>query len=68
MGSKLNKLIGFSADLEDIRDKFYVIRDGISERTRKAGMDGCVVPPGLGGGRSLSVFSSQSCFVRSVPD
>ena len=38
MGSKLNKLQGFSAVLEDLREK-YVTRDGISEMTRKARMD-----------------------------
>ena len=39
MGSKLNKLPGFPRDLEDIREKLYVTRDGISERARKARMD-----------------------------
>ena len=39
MGSKLNKLRGFPADLEDIREKLYVTRDGISEMTRKARVD-----------------------------
>ena len=39
MGSKLNKLRGFPADLEGIREKLYVTRDGISEMTRKARMD-----------------------------
>ena len=39
MGSKLDKLPGFPAELFDIHEKLYVTRDGISERDRKARMD-----------------------------
>ena len=39
MGSKLDKLPGFPAELYDIREKLYVTRDGISERGRKARLD-----------------------------
>ena len=37
MGSKLNKLRGFPLELEDIREKLYISRDGISERRRSSG-------------------------------
>ena len=33
MGSKLDKLWGFPLELKDIREKLYISRDGISERT-----------------------------------
>ena len=36
MGSKLDKVPGFPASLNDLREKLYVTRDGISERGRKA--------------------------------
>ena len=39
MGSKLDKLPGFPAELNDIREKLYITRDGISERGRRARMD-----------------------------
>ena len=35
MGSKLGKILGFPSDLEDIRGKIFISRDGISERGRK---------------------------------
>ena len=37
MGSKLDKLPGFPLELNQIRDKLYISRDGISERLRRAG-------------------------------
>ena len=39
MGSKLDKLAGFPAELSDIREKLYITRDGISERSRGRRMD-----------------------------
>ena len=39
MGSKLDKLVGFPAELCDIREKLYITRDGISERGRGRRMD-----------------------------
>ena len=35
MGSKLDKLPGFPLELNEIRDKLYISRDGISERSRR---------------------------------
>ena len=35
MGSKLGKILGFPSDLEDIRGKIFISRDGVSERGRK---------------------------------
>ena len=37
MGSKLDKIPGFPAGLNDIREKLYISRDGSSERDRRAG-------------------------------
>ena len=37
VGSKLDKLPGFPLELNQIRDKLYISRDGISERLRRAG-------------------------------
>ena len=34
MGSKLNKISGFPNDLNDVREKLYISRDGFSERER----------------------------------
>ena len=39
MGSKLDKLPAFPAELNDIREKLFVTRDSISERGRKGRMD-----------------------------
>ena len=37
MGSKLWKIPGFPASLNDIREKLYISRDGSSERGRRVG-------------------------------
>ena len=37
MGSKLNKISGFPNDLNDVREKLYISRDGFSERERGSG-------------------------------
>ena len=37
MGLKLDKLPGFPLELNQIRDRLYISRDGISERLRSAG-------------------------------
>ena len=37
MGSKLDKLPGFPLELNQIRDKLFISRDGISESSRRAG-------------------------------
>ena len=39
MGSKMEKLPGFPAEMADIREKLYVTRDGFSERGRRARRD-----------------------------
>ena len=39
MGSKMEKLPGFPAEMADIREKLYVTRDGFSERRRRARRD-----------------------------
>ena len=39
MGSKLDKLPGFPLELNQMRDKLYISRDGISERSRRVGRD-----------------------------
>ena len=39
MGSKLNKLPGFPRELNELRMKLFVSRDGISERKGMVGKD-----------------------------
>ena len=38
MGSKLGKIPGFPPELEEVRGKIFISRDGHSERGRKSGV------------------------------